>query len=146
MNLWNLVLTRFRLGLLHVNFHRFTTELWSLIIIRISFPLNILRTNRWSLIKFCIGIDLNWISVGMAQFSWVMALRYCQKAQIQPYTHHKPLITFWFLITKTLLFKYFENFTTKIGKFFDKKFWYFSYSCSKHWLWVLVRTASARRF
>ena len=27
-----------------------------------------------------------------------------------------------------------------------KKIWYFSYFCSKHRLWVLVRTASARRF
>ena len=27
-----------------------------------------------------------------------------------------------------------------------KKFWYFSYFCSKHRLWVLVRTASMRRF
>ena len=26
-----------------------------------------------------------------------------------------------------------------------KKFWYFSYYCSKHRLWVLVRTASPRR-
>ena len=34
-------------------------------------------------------------------------------------------------ITKTRLFKYIENFTTKRGKFSDKKFWYFSYSCSK---------------
>ena len=31
-------------------------------------------------------------------------------------------------------------------KFSDKKFWYFSYFCSKHRLWVHVRTASARRF
>ena len=34
----------------------------------------------------------------------------------------------------------------KTGKFSDKKFTYFSYFCSKHRLWVLVRTASARRF
>ena len=34
----------------------------------------------------------------------------------------------------------------KMGKFPDKKFWYFSYFCSKHRLWVLVRTASTRRF
>ena len=35
-------------------------------------------------------------------------------------------------ITKTRLFKYIENFTTKKkGKFSDKKFWYFSYFCSK---------------
>ena len=31
-------------------------------------------------------------------------------------------------------------------KIFREKFWYFSYFCSKHRLWVLVRTASARRF
>ena len=29
---------------------------------------------------------------------------------------------------------------------FEIKNWYFSYFCSKHRLWVLVRTASARRF
>ena len=35
------------------------------------------------------------------------------------------------LITKTCLFKYTENFTTKNWKFSGKKFWYFSYFCSK---------------
>ena len=45
-------------------------------------------------------------------------------------------------ITKTRLFKYIENFTSKNWKFSDKKVWYFSYFCSKHRLWVLVRTAS----
>ena len=49
-------------------------------------------------------------------------------------------------ITKTRLFKYIENLTTKKWKFSDKFFWYFSYFCSKHRLWVLVRTASPRRF
>ena len=49
-------------------------------------------------------------------------------------------------IMKTRLFKYIENFTTKKGKFSDKTFWYFTYSCSKHKLWVLVRTALARRY
>ena len=43
-------------------------------------------------------------------------------------------------ITKTCIFKYTENFTAKKWKFLDKKFWYFSYFCSKHRLWVLVRT------
>ena len=34
-------------------------------------------------------------------------------------------------ITKTRLFKYIENFTTqKIGKFSDKKFWYFFFYIS----------------
>ena len=49
-------------------------------------------------------------------------------------------------ITKTRLFKYTENFTAKKRKFSDKKIWFFSYFCSKHRLWVLVRTASMRRF
>ena len=34
----------------------------------------------------------------------------------------------------------------KNDKSSDKKFWYFSYFCSKHRLWVFVRTASSRRF
>ena len=49
-------------------------------------------------------------------------------------------------ITKTCLFKYTEKITTKKWKFSDKNFRYFSYFCSKHRLWVLVRTASPRRF
>ena len=49
-------------------------------------------------------------------------------------------------IGKTRLFNYTENFTTKKWKFSDKKYGYFSYFCSKHRLWVLVRTASTRRF
>ena len=49
-------------------------------------------------------------------------------------------------ITKTSLFKYTENFTTKKWKLTDKKIWYFSHFCSKHRLWVLVRTALMRRF
>ena len=49
-------------------------------------------------------------------------------------------------IMKTRLFKYIENFMSKNCKFSDKKFWYFSYFCSKHRLLVLVRTASPRRF
>ena len=48
-------------------------------------------------------------------------------------------------ITKTRLFKYIENFTSKNWKFWDKKL-YFSYFCSKHRLWVHVRTTSARWF
>ena len=47
------------------------------------------------------------------------------------------------IITKTRLFKYTEIFTTKRKwKFSYKKFWYFSYFCSKHRLRVLVRTAT----
>ena len=49
-------------------------------------------------------------------------------------------------ITKTCLYKYIENFTSKNGKFSDKNSDSFSYFCSKHRLWVLVRTASPRRF
>ena len=43
-----------------------------------------------------------------------------------------------FIITKTRLFKYTENFTTKKWKFLDKKFWYFSYFCTKHRLWYAL--------
>ena len=34
----------------------------------------------------------------------------------------------------------------KKKKMFSDKHWYFTYFCSKHRLWVLVRTASPRRF
>ena len=47
------------------------------------------------------------------------------------------------VITKTRLFKYTEKFTSKNWKFSDKKLWYISHFCSKHTLWVLVRTAPA---
>ena len=50
------------------------------------------------------------------------------------------------VITKIRLFKYIETFLTTKGKHSDKKVWYFSYSCSKHRLWVLVWTASTWRF
>ena len=49
-------------------------------------------------------------------------------------------------ITKTRLYKYIENFTTKILKFSDKISDIFHISAQKHRLWVLVRTASSRRF
>ena len=49
-------------------------------------------------------------------------------------------------IMKTRLFKYTENFNTKKWKFSDKIILYFTYFWLKHRLWVLVRTASARRF
>ena len=54
-----LMLTRSRLGLLRINFHKFITELWPLIDVRILFPLNILRTNWWILTKICICIDID---------------------------------------------------------------------------------------
>ena len=50
-------------------------------------------------------------------------------------------------ITKTRLFKYTENFTTKKNENFQiKKLWYVSYFCSKYRLWVLVRIASSSLF
>ena len=41
---------------------------------------------------------------------------------------------------------YWKFYHLKKWKFSDKKFWYFSCFCLKHRLWVLVRTASTRRF
>ena len=61
----------------------------------------------------------------------------CMKCKILNYGKNKKIFQFvvcWH-ITKTRLFKYIENFTTKEGKFSDKKLWYFSYFCSKHRLW-----------
>ena len=40
----------------------------------------------------------------------------------------------------------YRKFHLQNWKFLDKKRWYFSYFWSKHRLWVLVRTASVRRF
>ena len=54
---------------------------------------------------------------------------------------HRAAITIEKFITKTSLFKYTENFTTKKLKISDKKYFY-----SKHRLWVFVRTASMRQF
>ena len=51
-----------------------------------------------------------------------------------------------FIITKTCLFKYTENFPTKKWKFSDKNSDIVSYFCWKHRLLVLVRTALPRRF
>ena len=73
-----------------------------------------------------------------------------------PKKHHVEISTYFEIkkehvdpvsITKPHLFKYIENFTTKKGKFSDKKkICYFSYFCSKHRLCVLLGTTSARRF
>ena len=49
-------------------------------------------------------------------------------------------------ITKTRLFKYIDNFTSKKWKLSQKKIRYFSYFCSRHRLWVPVRTTSVRWF
>ena len=67
------------------------------------------------------------------------------KMVIMPYLKKKLLLQNqeswgWIFITKTRLFKYIENFTTKQWIFSGWKFWYISYFCSKHGLWVLVRT------
>ena len=51
-----------------------------------------------------------------------------------------------YFVTKTSLFKYTENFTTKNWEISDKNSDIFSYFWSKYRLWALVRTASARQF
>ena len=43
--IYALILTRSSLGLLHAIFRSFVPELWPLIYAKISFPLNILRTD-----------------------------------------------------------------------------------------------------
>ena len=60
-----LILTRLGLGLLHVIFGTFVTELWPLIYTIISFPFNILRTNGQNLTKFYICIHIDKIYLGI---------------------------------------------------------------------------------
>ena len=77
----------------------------------------------------------------------ILVCTICQRHfRLTQYINPKWFNSFENVITKTRLFKYIENFTSKNIKFSDKKILYFSYFCSKHRLWVLVRTASARRF
>ena len=59
------ILTRSSLGLLHVIFRTFVTELWSLICAQILFLLNILRTNGQNFTKFYICIYIDKINVGI---------------------------------------------------------------------------------
>ena len=90
-----LILTRSRLGLLCIHFCKFITELWPLIDVRISFPLNILRTSWWNLTKFCIYIDIIniYISIVTHQFSKinnsVMVLDWCQNFVSAQYLDNK---------------------------------------------------------
>ena len=46
------------LRLKHEIVPNFSTELWSLIDVKISIFLNIFRNNEWILIKFCLRIDI----------------------------------------------------------------------------------------
>ena len=56
---YTLALIVSRLGFLSVKFRRFATELRPLIDLRISFPLNILRTNGQNLTQFCRHIYID---------------------------------------------------------------------------------------
>ena len=56
---YEFILTRSKLGLLHVIFHTFVPELWPFIYARISFLLIILRTNLQNFTKFYICIDID---------------------------------------------------------------------------------------
>ena len=50
---YSLMLTWCRLKLVYIIFCKFTIELQLMVIVKISFPLNVLWTNKWNLIKFC---------------------------------------------------------------------------------------------
>ena len=79
-----LILTRCRFGWLNNIFRSFSTELWPLIDVKISFMLNILWTNWWIVLKICKCINTDKVKVGTITnyfslfFSWVMALDWCQ--------------------------------------------------------------------
>ena len=70
------ILTRSTLGSLHVIFRTFVPELWPLIYAKISFPLNILRTNGLNFTKIykCIHIDKIYVGIGTYHFSFVPEL------------------------------------------------------------------------
>ena len=59
-----LLWTKSRLELLTIIFHKIVIELRPLTDVRISFPLNILRTNGQNLTKFCIHIHIDGINIG----------------------------------------------------------------------------------
>ena len=56
---YTLILIVARLGLKSVKFRKFATELRPLIDVRVSFLLNVLRTNGQNLSKFCIHINID---------------------------------------------------------------------------------------
>ena len=78
------ILTRSSLGLLHIIFCTFVPELWPLIYSKISFPLNILRTNGQIFTKLYITIYTDKIYIGIVSCHFsqscksVMALDWCQ--------------------------------------------------------------------
>ena len=79
---YSLILTRCRFGWLNNIFRLFSTELWSLIDVEISFLLNILWTNWWILKKklywYGQNVGKNNTNYILLFFNWVMALDWCQ--------------------------------------------------------------------
>ena len=57
--IYSFILTSSKFGLLQLIFRTFVPELWPLINARISYPLNILRTNRQNLTKLYIIINID---------------------------------------------------------------------------------------
>ena len=45
---------------------KFIKDLWPLICVNISFPLNIFRMNEWNLTKLSISVEIDEINVGIA--------------------------------------------------------------------------------
>ena len=70
-------------------------------------------------------------------YNMYIILQHMLGCQVLRFMNAKMMIN----ITKTCLFKYTENFSTKNEKFQIKNFDIFFYFCSKHRLWILVRTA-----
>ena len=56
-----LILKRSSFGIVTCYFGEFITELWPLIDVRFSFPLNIFRNNRQNLTKLCICLVIDTI-------------------------------------------------------------------------------------
>ena len=83
------------------------------------------------------GGAINMVTIKTNQTLLIFGNKPVKILNVEESTRHKR-VTFW----KYAYSNKFKNFTIKNWKFSDKNLKYFSYFCSKHRLWVLVRTAS----
>ena len=86
--------------------------------------------------------EVSCLAIGVSLI--VLILLRCQSAYLFWYLVF--LLIFFYSLQKQAYSNILKFLPPKQENFQIKKSWYFSYFCSKHRLWVLVRTASARRF
>ena len=103
----------------------------------------------WRLIwVYTVYSDLSFRIRRVSMVIWSNRTPFQKSYQIRPYIFEKLPSRFLTLLPhyeNTPIQIYWKYCNQKWKIFIKKKFWYFSYSCSKHRLWVLVRTASASK-